>query len=507
MSELSPSMPIQSIQKSKLHLFFKEASGLLAFNALLWWLIPGFALGNLHVDTLEAAFWTHDLAFGYWKHPPLLTWLIDLVFVPGPLSILSILFLSQIITITTAFFIWQTAAEIAGREASRLALILFLTSPLASFYALQVNHNTVLAPFIAGTIYLGYRYLETRSLKSNVALGVAIGLGLLAKYEIIFAVIPLLSLAILIPRYRENFLILKSYLAILIVIAFAAPHLIWLSANDWPSFKHAIDSAPMATHFNYLESLWGFFWGLMTVIATPLLLLKVIKFDGINALREKPKNEIQKIGQIITLVPLLGLIAASLVTGQFVKALWLLPLGPAIAIGLGIIGRGVAINLSEKLNKIAVSGMTALFGLFWFYLSVGDVIARPHEAFFANTKTLASQVENLWTRHQNKPLTCLIVNEQKIGASPFLWLSSRPLVLETPATPWGTKDHLIDCVAKGAIAINLNEGAAIERFFPRLCLKTFEPIKTASLLGLNKDFWPGHIAYLPPEGEACPQTE
>jgi 4-amino-4-deoxy-L-arabinose transferase-like glycosyltransferase len=504
MSELSPSMPIQSIQNYKLHLFFKDASGLLAFNALLWWLIPGFALGNLHVDTLEAAFWTHDLAFGYWKHPPLLTWLIDLVFIPGPLSILSILFLSQIITITTAFFIWQTAAEIAGREASRLALILFLTSPLASFYALQVNHNTVLAPFIAATIYFGNRYLETRSIKSNAALGVAIGLGLLAKYEIIFAIIPLLSLAILIPRYRENFLILKSYLALPIIIALVVPHILWLSANDWPSFKHAIDSAPMATHFNYLESLWGFFWGLMTVIATPLILLGIIKFDGIKALREKPKNEIQKIGQIITLAPLLGLVAASLVTGQFVKALWLLPLGPAIAIGLGIVGHKAAINLSEKLNKIAMSGMTALFGLFWVYLSVGDIIGRPHEAFFINTQPLGTQINEMWRNYQKKPLSCILINEAKIGASAYLWTKTRPLIIEIPATPWGTTDHQSFCEETGGIIVNLKEGADISKFFPRICSNNKVTMNVLTLPGETTTLWDGFISYLPPKNEICP---
>ena len=497
--------PPSAPHKTALMSFFKEAAGLLAFNALLWWLIPGLVLGNLHVDTLEAAFWTHDLAFGYWKHPPLLTWLIDLVFVPGPLSILSILFLSQIITISTTFFIWKTASEIGGQNASRLALVLFLTSPLASFYALQVNHNTVLAPFIAATLYFGHRYLETRSLESNVALGVAIGLGLLAKYEIIFALIPLIALALTIPRYRSAFFQIKSYGALLIALLILAPHLQWLSNHDWPSFKRATDSAPMTTKLDLLESLWGFFWGLITVIATPLLALAALNINALKRLWDRQKNETQKIGQIIVLAPLLGLIAASLITGQFVKALWLLPLGPAIAIGLGAIGSDAAQKTSTKLNKIAFTGMTALFGLFWIYLSLGDLIARPHEAFFSNTAPLAKQVQKLWSAHQTKPLSCLLINEQKIGASPYLWLPSKPLVLEMPATPWGTKEHIADCEKSGAIVVSLDEGANVAKLFPRLCVKISEPIKIASLLGRNADFWPGQIAYLPPQGEDCPQ--
>lgn len=476
----------------------------MAFNALLWWVIPSLVLGNLHVDTLEAAFWTHDLAFGYWKHPPLLTWLIDLVFIPGPLSILSLLFLSQIITLATAFFIWRTTSEIAGNNAARLALVLFLTSPLASFYALQVNHNTVLAPFIAATLYYGYHYLETRSLKSNLGLGLAIGLGLLAKYEIIFALIPLITLALIIPRYRTTFFEVKSYGALLVALLIFAPHLQWLSANDWPSFKRAVDSAPMATKLDLFESLWGFFWGLITVIATPLLALAALKINGLKLLKEHQKGEPHKIGQIIVLAPLIGLIAASLVTGQFVKALWLLPLGPAIAIGLGVLGSNATLKASTQLNKMAITGMSALFALFWIYLSLGDLIERPHEAFFSNTKFLATQIQGMWSRQQSKPLACVIINEQKIGASPFLWLPSKPLMLEMPPTPWGTKNHIADCEKSGAIAISLDEGADMKEFFPRLCTNMLEPIKIASLLGRNADFWPGHVSYLPPLDESCP---
>ena len=486
--------------------FLQDAFGLLAFNALLWWLIPSIGLGNLHVDTLEAAFWTHDLAFGYWKHPPLLTWLIDLVFLPGPLSIFSILFLSQIITISTAFFIWKLAYRLQGAHAARMALILFLTSPLASFYALQVNHNTVLAPFIAATLYFGYRYLETRSLKVNFLLGLSIGLGLLAKYEIIFAIIPLLALALIIPRYRSAFFHAKTYFALLIALLCLAPHLQWLAANDWPSFKRAVDSASMATKLDLLESLWGFFWGSVTVIATPLIVLAALGQNGFTLLRQKQQDEAHRIAQIIVAAPLLGLILASLVTGQFVKALWLLPLGPAIAIGLGVLGSGVALKRTTKLATLTYGGMVSLFALFWLYLSVGDLVARPHEAFFSNTKPLAKQVQTLWSRYQSKPLACLLVNEQKIGASPYLWLATKPLVLEMPPTPWGTKDHLDECRETGAIAISLDEGADIAKIYPNLCASTQDAIRINSLSGRHSDFWPGHIAYLPPEGEACPQN-
>ena len=45
----------------------------------IWTVGPALIFGNLHSDTLEAAYWGRDLALGYAKHPPLATWLIDAV--------------------------------------------------------------------------------------------------------------------------------------------------------------------------------------------------------------------------------------------------------------------------------------------------------------------------------------------------------------------------------------------------------------------------------------------
>ena len=53
-----------------------------------WWATAGSLLQyTMTADNFEMAAWGREWRLGYWKHPPLLTWLIDLVFVPGPLSI------------------------------------------------------------------------------------------------------------------------------------------------------------------------------------------------------------------------------------------------------------------------------------------------------------------------------------------------------------------------------------------------------------------------------------
>ena len=47
-------------------------------HALLWSVAPALIVGNLHQDTLEAAYWGNDGAFGA-RHPPLLSLALELV--------------------------------------------------------------------------------------------------------------------------------------------------------------------------------------------------------------------------------------------------------------------------------------------------------------------------------------------------------------------------------------------------------------------------------------------
>lgn len=486
--------------------FFRNFWGLVLLNLLLWAVIPGFLLGNLHVDTLEALYWARVPEFGYWKHPPLTTWLLGITTIPGPYSIFMILLLSQGLTIVTAYFIGRLANLLAGYHAARLAVGLFFVSSLASFYSLQINHNSVLAPFMAATLTFGIEYLERQKTISAINLGLAVGLGAITKYEIIFAVIPLLAVAIAIPNYRTAFLKARSYLSILIAVVVISPHIYWLYAHDFISIKRAADSAPINDAYSLFAGLWGLIWGSVAIIATPLLMIYFFKISfpdlRISILKNQPQSF--RIGWIVLFISPLGLLLTGLISGQFVKALWLLPLAPAISIGLGVI---LEKQIPESFNAFFVSrtikAMCALFFGFWIYLIAGEVVGQPHEAFFSKTYPLAKKIENGWAQYQSKPLQCVIVNENKIGNSPVLWLKSKPLFYVVPTTPWENQEKFDYCDEHGAIAVELIDVASVKNYFPRLCDQEIDNFHLSTLVGISTTTWIGKIRYLPPKNQTC----
>ena len=486
--------------------FLGQFWGLILLNLVLWALIPGLLFGNLHVDTLEALYWAKEPALGYWKHPPLTTWLLGLVHFPGSFSIFAILLLSQTLTIATAYFIWRIARGLGQKSAAQLSVFLFFTSTLASYYAIQINHNSVLAPFMAATLCYGIEYLETQGKRAALGLSIAIALGVYAKYEILFAVIPLIFLAIFIPRYRSSFLHWKSYTAIALTTLLISPHLYWMHIHGWSSLKHAADSAPISTALSVFEGFWGLLWGGVAIFLTPLIILRLLKIE-IPSLRLTTyfaSDEPYRIGWIIIFLSPFSVIAAGLITGQFVKSLWLIPIAPAISVGLALtLQRTLHHDYFISQTRLVAKAMVGLSGFFWIYLFAGEVIGHPHEAYFAQTKPLAHQIEALWKLHQKKPLSCVIINEVKIGGSPTLWIKDKPLFIELPFGPWADEAKQNQCNENGAIIINLDEGVTVKNYFPRLCENTSEPINVKSSLGRSSNKWPGHIAYLPPLNEPC----
>ena len=487
--------------------FLAQYSSLFLVNILLWAIIPGLFLGNLHVDTLEALYWARVPAFGYWKHPPLTTWLLGLFVQPGPYSILSALLLSQALTLLTAYFVGRAATALAGYRTGHLAVALFFVSSLASFYSLQINHNSVLAPFIAATLAFGIDCLQKRQLSSIVGLGVSVGLGALVKYEIIFIVLPLLVIVLTIPHYRGVLSEGRSYISILIAALIIFPHLVWLYENNWISIERATNSAPLIDALSFLNGIWSILWGAVAILAAPILLLLFFKIP-LPQITEPIFNTDRStifVGWILLFFAPFCVVATGLISGQYIKSLWLLPLTPSISVGAAVMLKDkIPIHFEWLYKAITARAMVGIFTLFWCYLIIGELINHPHEAFFSQTKPLAEKIETLWHRNQNKSLSCIIINEVKIGGSPTLWLTDKPLFIELPPTPWGNFEKQKYCDENGAVIIELDEGVPTKDSFQRICSAGAEAIQIYSLLGLSSTSWKGRIYYLPPKKQNCP---
>ena len=328
------SMP-QSLDTLGRERFFGQSPVLVAVIAhvLIWSLGPAILFGNLHSDTLEAAYWGRDLTLGYAKHPPLATWLIDAVLRTGAPPVWGLMVLSQSGMAIAAAFVWKSVRLYGSQQTAALAVLLMLTAPAATLYAVQLNHNSLLAPFWGATLYFGLAYLEERRWLHAIGLAVAAALGMLTKYEIAFLLISLVALAAIVPRFRPAFSQPASYACVALFAAIVAPHVWWLDANGWPSASRAMGAEKMRDVATLNSSAVNAIVGLFTLFAVAVTIL--FSTMSRRATDEHARGpEVRTIALIITLGPPIVLLAASAVTLQIVKPLWVLTLAGSVAAGL-----------------------------------------------------------------------------------------------------------------------------------------------------------------------------
>ena len=481
----------------------------LLLQVIVWSVGPALFFGNLHADTLEAAYWGRDWALGYAKHPPVTTWLIDLTLRTGLQPIFALMLFSQLTVMVTAFFVWRIARLFASRDTAALAVLLYVVSPAATVYAAQLNHNSVLAPFWVATAYMGLLYLEERRWSHAVLLGLVAGVGMLTKYEILFVLVSLLVIGAVTPRYRGAFTHPASYLAAFIFLLVIAPHVWWLELNRWPSLSRALGAEKIENMRALNLSGVNLILGLFTLFVTPcLILLATIRERRADEITDGPGHRM--IPALLGFAPLAVLMLGALATMQVVKPLWVLPLSSTVAIALAVLfpAGGPEEGLRVKRTAQIICGASLfVFAGFVAYLTVAGVIGKPLTAYAADTKKLAEATEALWAENRQTPLACVIITDRKIGPSGVLWLKSRPDFVDFSSGGWQTPAQIARCRRNGGIAV-VSEGIEVLDQFPAACRASARRIDLPTAPGMGKVRFPLDLVYVPPEGDAagCPAS-
>ena len=470
-------------------------------QVLVWSIGPALIFGNLHSDTLEAAYWGRDWALGYSKHPPVTTWLIDLALRTGLQPVFALMLLSQTAVAATSFFVWRTVRLLASRETAALAVLLYAASPAATVYAVQLNHNSMLAPFWAATVYFGLVYLEERRWRDAIFLGFFAGVGMLTKYEILFVLVSLLAAAAIVPRFRPAFFHPASYVAVLVFFVVIAPHIWWLDANRWPSMTRALGADKIESVNTLNASAVNMIVGLFTLFIVPCaMLLATARRRRADDLTDGPSRRI--VASVLGFAPLAVLLIGAVVTMQVLKPLWVLPLSSSVAVALAVLfpageaGFGLRVPSTAK---ILAGVSTSVFLAFAAYLVIAGAIGKPLTAYAAGTKKLALATEALWREKNATPLECVVVADRKIGPSGVLWIKSRPDYVDFSSPGWQTPAQIGECRRSGAIAVLAEASDALDRF-PAACRNDVRRFDMPPASWLGKAKFPVDLVYIPPEG-------
>ncbi len=216
---------------------------LLVLYAVLWLSLLLKLYPSSPLDNVEQFVWAQSLEWGYYKHPPLPTWMLaSAVKLFGAEQWVAYV-MGASVTLGSLFALHRFLKPWFGPE---IALLNLLATICVSYYSSRIhyfNHNTVLTACVLGIAICGYQALSVRSLKAWAWVGVWTGLGLLSKYQVVIALIALSAVALQQRAWRDALHRKGVALSVLVAALIITPHVIWLVKYDFPPFRYAGQSA------------------------------------------------------------------------------------------------------------------------------------------------------------------------------------------------------------------------------------------------------------------------
>ncbi len=213
---------------------------LLALVALTAIRIAGlyFSTVDLYFDEAQYWAWSRELAFGYFSKPPLLAWIIaasSLVCGSGEACFRAV---SPIFYLATSLVIYAIADALYGRTVATWSALVCALATGVAFSSRIISTDVPLLLFWAVALLAYVKLLPAPDWRWAGALGVALGLGLLAKYAMVYFALCAICAAVVDREARTLLTRPQTWVALLIAAAMLSPNIYWNLANGLVTFKH-----------------------------------------------------------------------------------------------------------------------------------------------------------------------------------------------------------------------------------------------------------------------------
>ena len=215
------------------------------FPATFLWFLLGWLLLNILQSAFtgviydEAYYWyySQNMAWGYFDHPPMVAVLIKLssFFFNGELGVR---FMSTLLSAGTAMLLWKLIEDKTKKNYIAHFFLLLFSMVLFNAYGFLTLPDTPLLFFTALFLWVYKGYLNKPSWPLAIALGLLMAALMYSKYHAVLVIVFVIlsNLRLLLDP--------KAWVAVLIALLAYFPHLNWLYLNDFVTIKYHIYERP-----------------------------------------------------------------------------------------------------------------------------------------------------------------------------------------------------------------------------------------------------------------------
>lgn len=419
----------------------------LLFFIVLWFILPIFIIPTIPLDSAENIMWGNALSWGYYKHPPLVAWILHFLMLVFHNPRLATYLASAIAVALCLIYVYRLSCIFLTKNLASFAVILTTLIYYYTFPSMQFNQDIIMLPLWAMLCFYTYHALSGKQWTNWYKVGILAGLSLLAKYESIVILTALFCFFIFNRQYHKTYIIKKLCLAILIMLIIILPNIIWVFNHDFLPIKYMLDSGDTSGNFFY-RRLMNLQAVVITQISAILLALLIIWFSSKRSSLHKTKY-LQHFLFWIGFGPLLISILLVLILGIQIKGYWAIPYFNFTITAILFFSQRQLKN--KALRKIFI------FSIIWNLLLCGTVFSYAYynkRNLGPNypAKQIANYVDKLWYQHYHTRLNYIIADRSNSSnISAYSHFSPQALInFDLQISPWLT---LAKLKVKGGIII------------------------------------------------------
>jgi 4-amino-4-deoxy-L-arabinose transferase-like glycosyltransferase len=257
---------------------------------------------DLYPDEAQYWFWAKHLAFGYYSKPPLVAWLIALTTGLFGDSEFAVRLAAPLLHAGTAILVYAIGARLYDPRVGLWSALAYASLPGASVSAFIMSTDAPLMLCWAAALYSFIRARAEGGRGWWLAVGIAAGLGLLAKYAMAYWMLSALGFVLLLRAERRHVPALLGAFAIAIVLYL--PNLWWNWSNGFVSYLHTRDDADLTGPLFHPDAALAFF-GSQFAVFGPLFFAALIVLAATPRTLSEPSARLLAVFALPTLAMML----------------------------------------------------------------------------------------------------------------------------------------------------------------------------------------------------------
>jgi 4-amino-4-deoxy-L-arabinose transferase-like glycosyltransferase len=232
---------------------------------------------GLYFDEAQYWMWSRSFEWGYFTKPPLIAWVIAATTaLTGTDAEWAIRLGAPIAHAVAASALYLLGRSMYGAWAGFWTAFGWLMLPGVWFSSSLISTDALLLPLWSIALLAMWRLVVTRSWMWTLVLGLAIGIGIQAKYAMLYFFVCTALAAWWLEPVRAALAKGRGIVATLIAAAVIAPNVWWNTQNGFVTATHTAENARLdASDMFNIDELFEFIFGQAAVIG-PMIFLAVI---------------------------------------------------------------------------------------------------------------------------------------------------------------------------------------------------------------------------------------